>query len=154
MLVKINGLPILPYDVDATTPALDQGTWPGLSAPPGLSNGCQFQNTTYNRGNQTSITLVPTPTSLAGALLDVNLVLIPQIGSSTIPDIAWNEYAEAIEQYVKWKACMGDKSAVYYDPGLGSAHKINWDSWAANLRTKARTGNVTPRMRTTPSDFA
>ncbi len=151
--VRLNHQPILPYNIDATTPALDQSPWPGLGNAGGINTDWQYQNITFSRPLQTQITLVGGVCSYGGSPLDIWLNLIPQIGSSTIPDIVWNEYVEAIEQYVKWKACMGDKSAAYYDPNLGTTHMNNWQTWEANLRTKARTGNVTPRMRTTPGDF-
>lgn len=153
ILVLVNGFPILPYNDDATTPATDQAPYWGTGLAGGGDQWCQFQNLTFTRALQTQITLQGGYTDLSGAPLDVTLNLIPQIGSSTIPDIVWNEYAEAIEQYVKWKARTGDNKAGWYDPQNGALHEQKWLEWSANLRTKARTGNVTPRMRVTPGDF-
>lgn len=153
--VRINGQPILPYNINATTPAIDQSPWPGVGGPPGnFGPECQWQNVTFSRPLQTQITLIGGWQTTGGQPMDIWLNLIPQIGSSTIPDIAWNEYVEAIEQYVKWRARVGDPSAAWYNPQLGQDNETNWKDWAGVLRTKARTGNVTPRMRVTPSDYA
>lgn len=151
-IVRINGQPILPYAVDATSPATDQTPYMGGGVPGGFIDNCQFQNTTYTRPDAALLTLVPVPNSLGGSILTASLVLIPALGSSTVPDIAWDEYAEAIEQYVKWKA-MTRPGKPYSDPIMGADHKLNWENWAAQLRAKGRFGNITPRMRTVPNDF-
>lgn len=150
---KVNGTNIYPYSDSATTPAVDQHPYGGLTVNGEITAASEFQNTTYHRALRTSITLVPPPSSIAGTSLDVQIRLIPQIGATVIPDLFWDEHSECIENYVKWKAMTRVKEK-FSDPVMGEFHHGQYELMANAAKVKIQIGNVSPRHRNVPCDFA
>ncbi len=150
--VLVGGKPILPYDVDATTPATDQAPYNGAIPGTGTCFNDVF-NVTYNRDNDTTITLVPVPSGLSGYSLDVQLVLVPQLGNtSQLPDQFYNEWNEAIEHYVKWRAMMRQKEK-FSDPQMAQYHYGEWMIFRGRCVSRGRAGKMSARRRSVPSDF-
>lgn len=155
-LVTINGIPILPYAKSATQIPTDQAPYNGspyYGGPAEFAGGCSGQNLTYHRALVTAITLVPNTNNAAGQALNVGMTLMPTIRATCLPEIIESEYIEAVAYYVQSRA-MAYPSEKWSNPQLAAVYANEWDERLRQAKTRGQGGNVIPRYRTTPDDFA
>jgi hypothetical protein len=155
--VQIGGMPILPYSSLATVPPFDQApSRPWFSGVPFPAPGCgprgYLPDVTYNRDNVTTITVAANGYAMAGLILTAQVVVIPSYQAQCIPDVVYDEWFEAIEQYVKWKA-MARVGEKFSDPVMAAFHEQQWLGYIGEAKDKARGGNMKKVWRTVPNDF-
>lgn len=156
--VQINGQDILPYSEGALTPALDQQAYPlQTNVLSSSANSCSGQNLTYNRGNVNTVTIVGGVNNAAGMPLTVELALMPAPGATCIPDIVWQEWFEAVENYVKWKAMTRPKEPGqeqdFSNPEMGAFHLKEYEGKRNQAKLRAAGGNMNKRYRSVGCDF-
>lgn len=152
--VQINGQDILPYSEGALTPALDQAAFPLYSnlltsSGNSINSG---QNLTYNRSNVSTVTIVGGVNNSTGYPLTVEVAVMPAPGATCIPDIVWQEWFEAIEQFVKWKA-MARPGESFSSPEMAAFHQTEYEGKRNQAKLRAAGGNMNKRYRTVGSDF-